>query len=296
MIFAPESSYANGGRGGFGGGGGGGKSNVGGFGGGAGGSGSSGQGGGGLGAGGDIFVQAGASLTFGDISAPVPFAGGSMVGAGTVNGGTGGANGQAFATGIYLQGNNPKALTFSPANGETTTVAGVIGDDKGSTTIGAPGYTEGTAGITLNGPGTLVLTAANTYTGGTTIKAGTLELGNGGSIKGNVKFAGANATLQLDTANSFNFNQFGGIIKGFSSGDVIYLPSEPLPGPNPLPPGFNPLAWKQNGPTGTLSIIDGTTTLDTFTLAGKYTLGDFLASTDGRGGTKIINITSAPPS
>ena len=196
----------------------------------------------------------------------------------------------------YLQGNNPKALTFSPANGETTTVAGVIGDDKGSTTIGAPGYTEGTAGITLNGPGTLVLTAENTYTGGTTIKAGTLELGNGGSIKGNVKFAGANATLQLDTANSFNFNQFGGIIKGFSSGDVIYLPSEPLPGPNPLPPGFNPLAWKQNGPTGTLSIIDGTTTLDTFTLAGKYTLGDFLASTDGRGGTKIINITSAPPS
>ena len=146
-----------------------------------------------------IFVQEGAKLTLGD---NFPVAGGvsGLVAAGIVNGGQGAQDGQAFATGIYLQGNNPKALTFSPDKGETLTVAGVIGDDKGSATAAgytaAPG-TEGTAGITLNGPGTVMLTAANTYTGGTTIKAGTLEVGNGGSIKGNVQFAGANATLQF---------------------------------------------------------------------------------------------------
>ena len=85
-----------------------------------------------------------------------------------------------------------------------------------------------------------------------------------------MQFAGANATLQFDTADSFN--QFGGIIIGFSSGDVIYLHFRALPRVDaPCVRAYNPVAWKQNGPTGTLSIIDGTTTLDTFTLAGKYT-------------------------
>src|SRR5207253_11349783 len=130
------------------------------------------------------------------------------------------------------------------------------------------------AGITLNGAGTLILTAANTYTGNTVIKAGTLELGNSGSVKGNVQFAGANATLQFDSADSFN--QFNGIITGFSPGDLIYLnfPSFPF-SMNPPPPPFNYVAWKQNGPTGTLSITDGTNTYYTFTLAGNYTTGAF---------------------
>ena len=180
---------AGGGPGGFGGGGGGGAfARSGGFGGGAGGhtragfrgvagfgGGSSGLGGGGggLGAGGDIFVQGGASLTI---------VGTSMVGAGTITGGTGapgGGNGQAFANGIYLQGNN--TLTFNPTG--TQTVGGVIGDDKGSAAAasyagvsGFPGYTEGSVGIVVNGTGTLQLIANNTYTGGTTIESGKLEL------------------------------------------------------------------------------------------------------------------------
>ena len=44
------------------------------------------------------------------------------------------------------------------------------------------------------GTGTSILTAANTYSGGTTISAGTLQLGNGGitgSIAGNVVDNGA---------------------------------------------------------------------------------------------------------
>ncbi|MCK1474976.1 cadherin-like domain-containing protein [Bradyrhizobium sp. 197] len=164
-----------GGDGGFGGGGGGGGDSLnggtGGFGGGDG-YGEHGAaftfagGGGGLGAGGNIFVQEGATLNI---------AGAGSIAAGTV---TGGASlwqaGQAFGNGIYLQGNN--TLTFSPTG--TQTIAGVIGDDGGSAFANgyhAPaGYTQGGVGVTVNGTGTLVLAGNNTYAGATTVAEGRL--------------------------------------------------------------------------------------------------------------------------
>jgi outer membrane autotransporter protein len=44
----------------------------------------------------------------------------------------------------------------------------------------ASGVISGSGGLSKAGTGTLILTVANTYTGGTTIQAGTLEIGNGG--------------------------------------------------------------------------------------------------------------------
>ena len=38
----------------------------------------------------------------------------------------------------------------------------------------------GTGGLAQAGPGTTVLTGANTYSGGTTVSGGTLQVGNGG--------------------------------------------------------------------------------------------------------------------
>ena len=63
----------------------------------------------------------------------------------------------------------------------TDTFAGVMRDDPGG---------NGDLAIAKSGGGTLVLTGANTYTGGTTINAGTLQLGDGatsnGSVAGNI--------------------------------------------------------------------------------------------------------------
>ena len=51
------------------------------------------------------------------------------------------------------------------------------------------GTISGAGSVNQIGTGTMILTASNTYTGGTTISAGTLQLGNGGttgSITGDV--------------------------------------------------------------------------------------------------------------
>src|SRR5262249_32262959 len=67
----------------------------------------------------------------------------------------------------------------------TQTVAGVIGDDTGSAAAagygGPAGYTKGHVGLTVDGTGTLLLNAINTYSGGTTVNAGTL--GGTGTIR-----------------------------------------------------------------------------------------------------------------
>jgi hypothetical protein len=214
----------HGGSGGYGGGGGAGNSSNGGGGGGSGGFGGGGLragGGGGLGAGGDIFVQAGASLTI---------AGTDSVAAGTVTPGAGGLgasfspngqSGEAFASGIYLQGNN--TLTFTPTG--TQTIAGVIGDDAGSAAAAgysAPfGYTEGSVGIVINGTGTLLLEANNTYKGTSTIERGTLELAPGATAgTGTIAFGGPAATLQID-APVTAMQSFTNTLADLAAGDRI---------------------------------------------------------------------------
>jgi autotransporter-associated beta strand protein len=79
---------------------------------------------------------------------------------------------------------------------------------SGSTTFS--GTVTGTGSINQLG-GTTVLTAANSYSGGTTITAGVLQVGNGGatgSISGN---AADNGTLAFDHSDAVTF---GGTISG----------------------------------------------------------------------------------
>ncbi|WP_147306461.1 autotransporter outer membrane beta-barrel domain-containing protein [Methylovirgula sp. 4M-Z18] len=114
-------------------------------------------------------------------------------------------------------------------NGELTAlasnsafVAGFSGTElniqSGGLTIDNAGYTvtatspfSGVGALTSEGTGTLITTAANTYSGGTIIEAGTLQLGNGGttgSILGNVT---DNGTLAFDRSNLYTFT---GVISG----------------------------------------------------------------------------------
>jgi len=85
--------------------------------------------------------------------------------------------------------------------------------------VATPSFTvsqtlSGTGSLAKLGAGTLVITASDTYSGGTTIMAGALQIGSGGTsgaIAGNVT---NNSTLVFKRSDALSF---GGIISGSGS-------------------------------------------------------------------------------
>ena len=200
----------SGGTGGFGGGGGGAAAAVGAgtsnFGGGRGGfGGTGGGGGGGLGAGGAIFVQQGGNLS---VTGPLTVNGNTVTG-GTRGNGAGGAtaatSGSAFGAGLFLAGTG--TLTFGAGS---QTVSDAIADQTGSAGSG------GSWNVTKNGAGTTTLSANNTYSGGTTVTAGTLQIG----VANALSTSGA-LTVNGGTFDLNNLNQTVGNLSG--TGGTISL-------------------------------------------------------------------------
>jgi fibronectin-binding autotransporter adhesin len=139
--------------------------------------------------------------------------------------------------------------SIAPSSGVNLTAAGATFDISGSTinqtiqdltgvagslvTLGVNSLTAGTSnstifagvisgdgGFTKQGSGTLVFTGNNTYTGVTTVSAGTLQLGNdgtSGTVAGNVVI-GSGAFLAFNRSDSI---VFGGSISG--DGAVAYM-------------------------------------------------------------------------
>ncbi|WLS10540.1 autotransporter outer membrane beta-barrel domain-containing protein (plasmid) [Shinella sumterensis] len=106
--------------------------------------------------------------------------------------------------------NNTNFFTNYGTQQVTLGVAGGIIDTNGYN-IGIAPVMTGPGSLTKDGLGTLTLTGANTYGGGTTITAGTLQLGNGGttgSIQGNVANSGILAFNRSDVVT------FGGTVAG----------------------------------------------------------------------------------
>ncbi len=104
--------------------------------------------------------------------------------------------------------------TLQAGGAFSTTVPMTLTGSGGNATVDTAGYTvtlsgslSGTGGLTKTDSGTLVLAAANTYTGPTTISAGTLQIGNGGSgsIVTNVA---DNGTLAFDIPSGTFFEKY----------------------------------------------------------------------------------------
>jgi autotransporter-associated beta strand protein len=83
-------------------------------------------------------------------------------------------------------------VTNSTTGNSTLTVGN---NNASSTFSGVIGNTVGTLALTKMGSGTLTLTGANAYNGATTVSAGVLALGNGGSLGASTVTVASDATL-----------------------------------------------------------------------------------------------------
>ena len=161
-------------------------------------------------------VGTGGTLT---LSGTNTYSGATTVSAGTLQAGSVAAfsaNSDFTVNGtLDLNGLSNSVGSLAGTGTVTNSVAGTktltAGGDNASSVFG--GILSNGAGVltlTKTGTGTLTLTGANTLTGGTTIGAGTLQIGNGttGSISGNIA---DNANLAFARSNSTTYS---GLISG----------------------------------------------------------------------------------
>lgn len=144
----------------------------------------------------------------GDSALSTPYSGRVDIYAGTIAAGHANAFGQSTVP-INFKGNGTiinnasGALTF----GQKVNIdAGVQARFAGDQNIVLSNFIAGAGGLVKSGNHTLSLTNSNTYTGGTTIESGTLQLGTGGttgSITGDIT---NNATLAINRSNALTLS------------------------------------------------------------------------------------------
>nr|WP_280821664.1 autotransporter-associated beta strand repeat-containing protein [Mesorhizobium soli] len=214
--------------------------------------------------------QAGSGTTV--LTANHTYTGGTTITGGTLQLGNGGASGSVIGD-IVDDG----TLAF---------------DRSDSYTFG--NIVSGSGKISQIGAGTTILTNANTYTGGTTITNGTLQIGNGGttgSIVGNVA---NNATLAFNRSDNVSF---GGLISGSGAVNQIGGGTLTLTGNNSYAGATNVNAGKllvngnQSGATGLTSVASGATLGGSGTIGGDVVManGSTLAPGSNSPGTLTIN-------
>jgi autotransporter-associated beta strand protein len=149
---------------------------------------------------------------------------------------------------------------------------------------------SGSRSLTKDGPGTLLLSATNTYSGGTTIAAGTLQLGDGtasnGAVLGDIV---NNASLKFANpfAETFSGNISGsGSLEKAGTGALTLLGSNTYSGDTTVDSGV--LAALGISGTGNTRVLAGATLQVNFLNQNQLTIG--------LGGLVVIGVITDPAS
>ncbi|MBV9672755.1 MAG: autotransporter-associated beta strand repeat-containing protein, partial [Verrucomicrobia bacterium] len=138
------------------------------------------------------------------------YTGGTFLDAGTVSVSRDNNLGDPSGGLTFNGGTLETTASFATARAITLNTAATIIND-GSTTLTVASSILGSGALVKGGPGALLLVNNNSYTGGTTIASGVLQLGNGGntgSIIGNIV---DNGNLVFNRIDRIGFN---GVISG----------------------------------------------------------------------------------
>ncbi|CAI1196705.1 Outer membrane protein IcsA autotransporter precursor [Serratia quinivorans] len=199
--------------------------------------------------------------------------GGTTISAGTLQIGNGGASGS-----IAGDITNNSNLAFKRS--DSYTFGGVI---------------SGSGNLQQNGTGTTVLTGANTYSGLTTINAGTLQLGNGGTTGSLVGDILNNGTLAFNRSDAMAFNDFvsgtGGLLQ-MGPGNLILTGNNTYKGTTRVSAGRLTINGDQSAATGDTMVSGGASLGGTGIIGGNVSIANdgilTPGSTNGTGGTLTI--------
>ena len=167
-------------------------------------------------------------------------------------------------------------------------VYGTIQTDAGTTlTVSAPISGYGT--LTKAGDGTLVLTGNNTY-GGTTISAGTLQVGDGGTSGSIPSGVWDNSALVFDQSGTVTY---GGSIAGTGSvtqggtGTLVLTGTNGYFGGTDINSGVLQISSDANLGSATSGVVIGNGTLQIDTNGQSFTLTHGITGTDPNQGTLV---------
>ncbi len=175
----------------------------------------------------------------------------------------------------YSGGTGTNVLTFSytvEAGDSTVSALAITGVNLPNGAAIKDG--AGNAAI-LSGAATTLSGLQIVHLSDTIASGATLELAS--AFSGTVLFAGPTGTMKIDNASSFS----GKIAGQLAIGDVIDLK-------NITAGAKAKITYSGNDSPGVLTVSDGTHTAS-IALLGNYSLGNFTASSDGNGGTSIVD-------
>lgn len=183
--------------------------------------------------------------------------------------------------------------TFSATRATTLNAGGGTFQVAAGTALTLGGAIGGSGGLIKTDNGTLVLTADNTYTGGTTVSNGTLQLGNGSTSGGIVGDIVNNAALVFDRSNPLALTgriSGTGTVAQQGSGTTVLTGANSYSGATDVVQGTLVVNGDQSLATGTTTVRGGATLAGTGTLGGPVTVQSAATLSPGQAGPGTLTM------